>query len=193
MTLNVKQMQQVLLQIQSHTHAKYEIDIGLSNGNKFAKFIVHPNVVRPEVMTSMVLARYLHTRPHLFRGKRVIDMGCGAGLQGAVMSLGRASHVTFVDVSEAAVKNTAKNIRKFGLKKTLVLKSNLFKKITAVTDVIVFNHPFFPAKPFPKIPISKSMLDEGTLIQRFLIDAKKYLKKGGIIIMPYFDLAGQKN
>lgn len=36
-------------------------------------------------------------------------------------------------------------------------------------------------------------MQTGELIKRFFIEAKKHLKKDGVIIMPYFHLAGAIN
>ena len=39
----------------------------------------------------------------------------------------------------------------------------------------------------------KTEIDRGKLIHRFFEDTKRFLKKGGLIIMPYFHKAGKIN
>jgi len=102
-----------------------------------------------------------------------------------------AKKIIFTDLSSAAINNAKKNINRFNLKyKSELLRGDLFEKVKEKVDIIVFNHPFFPDDPKEELLVSKAMLDNGKLIQRFLEDAKRYLNPWGMIIMPYFHLAG---
>ena len=62
-----------------------------------------------------------------------------------------------------------------------------------MADAIAFNHPYFAADPIPGQKLSIAMLDSGTLLRRFLKEAKDHLNPGGIILMPYHEFAGVVN
>lgn len=194
MPLSNQQKLQVEKQLKGHRHGKYSVDIKLTDEFVLNNFIVYPDVLRPEKMVSLFLARFLFFNNGTYLNKKCLDVGCGSGLQGIVMSLFGAKEVFFSDISENAIENTRENIQNLTTgKKVEVLRSDLFDSLDQRFDVIVFNHPFFPGKPRENIEVSKAMLDEGGLISRFLEDAKKSLKVGGRIIMPYFDMAGKTN
>jgi methylase of polypeptide subunit release factors len=156
--------------------------------------VVHQNVLRPEKMVASYLAKYLFLNNGLYKDKTVIDIGCGSGIQGIVTGLFGAKHVILSDISKEAVENTSENVRRFNLQdKATVLEGDLFQNIKDKADIIIFNHPFFPEKPIETIPVSRTMLDDGTLLKRFLTEAKDYLLPQGRIVMPYFHLAGEIN
>lgn len=193
-SLSVEQQRQVLMQLEKHEHTKYITDIALSETETLKNFVVYPKVLRPETMTSLVLARHLFEKRHLYNGKTVVDIGCGSGIQGVTMGIGGANQIILSDISEQAVANAKENIEKFQLSdKASVVQSDLFTNIEDMADIIVFNHPFFPADPIKDKPVSISMLDKGELIHRFLEEAKKHLNKDGVIVMPYLQLAGEEN
>lgn len=194
--LTEKQKKQVEKQLKRHQEVrkKYAADIRVKDF-VLKRFSVHPNVFRADVMTSSrYLAEFLVENKSLYEGKMALDMGCGAGIQGIVMGLNGAKKIVSSDISEEAVVNARENMERFGLKdKARVMQGDLFEKVKQKFDVIVFNHPFFPAKPLKNVPVSRSMLDEGELIRRFLREAKNYLAKDGVVIMPFFQLAGTTN
>jgi methylase of polypeptide subunit release factors len=190
-TLNAKQRDQLQRQLAAHTHRAYEIDLELPSLS-LARFAVHSDVMRPELMSSWWLARYLSTSPSAYRQKSVIDMGCGCGIQGIIAALKDAESVIFSDLSVPAIGNTAENIQKFGISaKCSTVRGDLFENVGEPADVIIFNHPFFPGDPIPNIPVSLGMLDSGGLIHRFFEAAKSYCNDR--IIMPFFHLAGETN
>ncbi len=192
--LNEAQKRQIKDQLLAHRHERYEVDIKLADDFSLNGFIVYPRVYRPDVMCALHLARYLYAHPEIYEDKRVLDMGCGTGLQGIVIGLRGAKHVYFSDVSDI-IDNVRENLEKFGLinKATINVPMTLFGNIAGKAEVIVFNHPFFPASPKIFEPVEVSMLDSGILIHRFLEDAKQHLVEGGVIIMPFFHLAGDTN
>ena len=135
MPLNSKQKRQVALQLQYHRHRRYEVDIKLDQKYELRKFVVYKHVIRPEIMTSLHLSRYLYFHPDSYIGKRVIDMGSGSGLQGVIMGLCGANHVIFSDIANQAVKNTTRNVAKFKLKKkSTIVPGDLFEKIKHLND-----------------------------------------------------------
>jgi methylase of polypeptide subunit release factors len=194
MALNDAQKRQIEKQLSQHQHARYSVDIPLSDKRRLEGFIVHEGIMRPERMTSLRLARFLWENKWVYEGKAAIDMGCGSGLQGIAMAIGGAEHVYMLDISPQAVENSWQNVGRYNLEeKAVVLRSDLFGKLACKADAIVFNHPFFPDTPEGMVPVAASMLDPGGLIHRFLDEAKKFLNAGGAIIMPFFHLAGETN
>ena len=194
MALNEAQRKQVERQLAQHQHTRYNVDIQLSPDKVLRGFIVNQNVMRPERMTSLRLSRFLWENHHIYRDKEAMDMGCGTGLQGITMAINGAGYIYFSDISAEAFANTVENVHQFCPKgKATIVIGDLFEKMAGKVDVIVFNHPFFPESPENYEPVAVSMLDSGTLIQRFLQDARTHLTKAGRIIMPFFHLAGTEN
>lgn len=195
MKLTPKQKKQVALQLKAHGHALYKTDIEIAGGLVLKDFAVLSNVLRPEVMSALQLAQWLCLNNGLYAGKIVIDIGCGTGIQGIVAALCGAKQVICSDVSDDAVKNAILNIKNYKLqKKVKVVESDLFNKIKQKADVIIFNHPFFSDGSMKEqLNADFAMLARGSLIHRFFDDAKRFLKPRGVIIMPYFHMAGPVN
>lgn len=170
---------------------RYNFKVGeLFSLKNFESF---PGVLSPNLITSRFLASWLYYNNGLYLDKYVIDMGCGSGIQGITAALNGAKIVTFTDISKTAVENTARNIQINKInQKSRVFQGDLFEKIEGEFDLIIFNHPFF-ADYLDKDSISKSLVDKEGLIHRFFNNAKKHLKKNGIIIMPYDECAGSTN
>lgn len=171
---------------------KYDIKVGELCTLK--NFQGYPDVLSPNLITARFLANYLYANNAIYLNKTVIDMGCGSGIQGITTALNGAKKVTFSDISPIAFLNTNANIKQNKLtRKTKVVQGNLFEKVKTKADLIIFNHPFFEDK-LPENIFSKALADsKGGLINIFLEEAKKHLKKNGRIIMPYDTCAGNKN
>lgn len=194
MNLNLSQKEQLDTQLESHRHPRYFTDICLSREDSIKGLVVCADILRPDIMASSTLYRYLNNNRNLFKDKTVLDMGCGCGVQGLVMAYGGANKVMCTDVDKRACANTLENINRQNLTaKMQVVRGDLFEKVEGQYDCIVFNHPFFPADPILGVPVSKAMMDSGNLLRRFFREVPTYLAPGGTIIMPYFDLAGKTN
>lgn len=173
---------------------QYHVDLRLSESCLFKSFVILPTVLPPELTPSQIFAHYLSLNNFLFKDKEVLDMGCGSGIQGLTMLNSGASNAVFTDLSTIASENTEKNIKHFNYQeKSLVVNGNLFDNIKQKFDLIFFNHPFFSCKPIDKYPMALSVFDEGLLIQDFLKNAPIYLKKNGVIVMPFFSLGSEEN
>ena len=66
--------------------------------------------MRPEKMTSLILAKWLTNNKEVYQDKDVLDMGCGSGIQGIVMGINGAKRIIFSDLSHSAIENTKENI-----------------------------------------------------------------------------------
>lgn len=180
--------------IQEHQHSRYEVDIVLDSGLILKDFIIYPNVLRADKTSGLYFAKYLSSNPDLYKNKKVLDMGCGSGIQGIVVGSCGATQVTFSDISTDAVSNAKENIERFKItQKSVVYEGDLFEKINDTYDVIIFNHPFFSEKPLKEFPVTIAFFDDGKLIHKFLDEAPRYLNPGGSIIMPFFEFAGEVN
>jgi methylase of polypeptide subunit release factors len=172
--------------VREHKHSRYKIDLYLSKNHILKDFIVHSGVLRPEKMSALSLAQWLFFHNSIYKNKKILDMGCGTGIQGIAMAEGNAKKIVLSDISSKAVENTKENIKKFKLiKKTTVVKGDLFEKVKGKFDLIVFNHPFIISKRKESGSIMKSLIGKGDLLSVFFQDAKKHLRKGGSIIMSY--------
>ena len=193
--INIQEMQ-VRKQLDSHKHEKYLIDIELSKNTRIPDFVVNQKVMRPERMASMILAKWLFRNSYLYKGKVVMDMGSGSGIQGVVAGIYGARKVIFSDITREAIENTKENIQKYNLQsRSSVFQGNLFGRVKEKFDVIIFNHPFFSRDEVKveKTVLSISMVVSPQLIHKFFEDAKNHLKRNGFIIMPFFHLASEAN
>jgi tRNA G10 N-methylase Trm11 len=185
---------QIQKQEKAHRHNDYFTNIRLTDGISLKGFKISKGVMRPEKMTSIFFARHLFFNSGLYRGKDVLDMGCGSGILGMTMGLHGAASVVFSDIDPRAVENTKANVEKFDLgQKSLVVQSDLFEKIQSKFGVIVFNHPFFSDLSLRAGKITETMVQPSGLIHRFFQEAKKHLAPRGKIIMPYYHIAGEAN
>jgi len=192
--LTKEQQKQIEKQLKEHQHANYKVDIILTKNEILRNFSVHARVLRPEIMNALHLARWLFLHKEIYKNKTVLDMGSGTGIQGIVAALYGAKEVIFSDLSHAAVENTKENIKFFGMGNiSEVFEGDLFEKIKNKSEIIIFNHPFFSDKTMEENILTKSAITRGELIHRFFDQAKKFLNKNGVIIMPYFHLAGKIN
>lgn len=176
--------------LDAHRHQRYALDITTGSCH-LSGFIVHENVLRPELVTSWHLARFLAQESCLYKGRTAIDMGSGSGIQGVVMAMSGAHSVLLTDNASAAVQNSAANVEHFSLRSVAsVVLGDLFVPVKHAVDVVVFNHPFFPGQPIKDIPVSAAIMDPGELIHHFLDEAPRFARK---IIMPFFHPAGETN
>lgn len=194
MALTIEQARQVKKQLKAHEHKNYKVNIELTEGDVLKNFIVHSNVLRPEKMTALYLAKWLFFNNGIYKNKVVIEIGSGTGIQGIVAGLYGAKKVILSDLSHAAVVNSEANVKQFKLQeKVVVFEGDLFEKVKAKADVIIFNHPFFSDGTLEQLRASSAMLERGKLIHTFFDQAKDHLYKNGVIIMPYYHIAGPIN
>lgn len=73
--------------------------------------------------------------------KKVLDVGCGYGFIGTVISVVTDSYVDMVDVNKRAVHLTKRNIKKQGKFKGNVFLSDAYSEVKDKYDVVITNPP----------------------------------------------------
>lgn len=113
------------------------------------------------------------------RGKRVLDMGTGSGVQAVAARESGASEVVAVDIDAECVAH----VRSLGFE---AVKSNLFSRVRGKFDLIVFNPPYLPAdarEDAESARITSGGKRGDEVILRFLKKAPEHLLPGGIILL----------
>ncbi len=189
--LNEREKLQIEYQLKQHSESKiYKFNPKIGPDDFLSKFVIFSNVLKP--MSSLVLTQYLYSNPDIYHGKTVLDLGSGSGILGIIAAVRGASRVIFSDVSLDAYFNTVGNLHEICPEKnTTVVRGDLFENIEESVDVIIFAQPYFPDDPIEEFPVTLGMLDSGSLMQRFLNDAKKFVK--GSIFMPFLDWISDPN
>ncbi|MEK6855976.1 MAG: HemK2/MTQ2 family protein methyltransferase [Nanoarchaeota archaeon] len=124
----------------------------------------------------------------LSKGKKVLDMGTGSGIQAIVAKKTGAREVIAVDIDVNAV-NYVKNL---GIK---TIKSDLFKKIKGKFELIIFNPPYLPedkVEDLESARITSGGKNGDEIILRFLKECKSHLKSDGIILLLISSLTPKK-
>lgn len=189
--MNEAQKQVVLTQWEKHQHEDFEVDYDVSGEKDILKgLLIKKNVWNPLLASGRYHARYLFYHTSLFKNKTVIEIGSGCGLIGIVMAKYGAKKVIMSDISMPAVENTKQNVKKFELTNALAIQGDLFENIHEKADLITWMIPFFPGTAEKGDTISASMIMSPELFEKFLIEAKKYLNDGGVILIPSFSLGG---
>jgi release factor glutamine methyltransferase len=113
------------------------------------------------------------------KGKKVLDMGAGSGIQGKAALKAGAASVIFADINQLAVDS----LRAAGLD---AVKTDLFAKISGKFDLIVFNPPYLPEderEDAESALATSGGKDGDELACAFLSSAKKHLGKDGQILL----------
>jgi release factor glutamine methyltransferase len=110
-----------------------------------------------------------------------LEIGIGSGIQlETAEKLGiKKENIFGVDINIDAIKHC----QKLGFH---CIKSNLFENITEKFDAVVFNPPYLPKteNEDPESELITTGGKEGSeIISQFLVEAKKYLSKNGIIYL----------
>lgn len=201
MGLSPEQKQHVVHQLKQHDREGGVRRIVLvPPDGKSLEFYVSRGVFGSDIMSSGIyMSRYLYKNTSLYFGKHALDMGCGPGTLGLVMALQGATWVTLADINPKAIEDTRRNLNQFGFVNAAAFESDLFAGLPEGRfDVIVFNHPFFPAEAEPleginDVALARSMMGGTSLIKRFFKQAQSRLSDNGLLIMPYYHFAGPEN
>lgn len=82
------------------------------------RFTVFKDVFSPFIAPSGRLGLTFASLPD-FRGKRVLDVGCGSGIIACLMALNGASKVVGIDINPSAIENAEKNSSNLRLTETI--------------------------------------------------------------------------
>lgn len=181
--------------LSNHKHQGYNTnyfkDIGLPS------FFVGESVLRPEMSyVSKYLTKWLSENKIHYINKNVLEIGCGSGIQSITICLNGAKRILATDISEFALESTARNKILYGLNGNFIIrKGYLFDPIdpNEKFDFALFNHPFFDGKPNKHFVFETSILDDRELAGIFLENIWDYLSPGGVAIMPYSYICGERN
>ena len=122
----------------------------------------------------------LESQVKLFaKGKSVLDMGSGSGIQALAAQQAQAKSVLAADINPEVIANLEKQ-------KIPSIKSDLFSNIKESFDLIVFNPPYLPEDP--REPKDSQLATTGgpkgdELILNFLDQAPTHLNKNGKILL----------
>ncbi|MBP2025272.1 peptide chain release factor N(5)-glutamine methyltransferase [Peptoniphilus stercorisuis] len=125
--------------------------------------------------------------------KSFVEIGSGSGIVSVTMAnIYRDTKFTAVDISDYAIKNTLKNIKRYNLENIEVLKSNLFENITGKYDIIYSNPPYIRTDEIEKLQVEvkdyepMNALDggiDGLYFYREIIkSAKEFLSDDGYLV-----------
>ncbi len=123
----------------------------------------------------------------LAKGKKVLDIGSGSGIQAIAALKAGAASVLAIDIAQDVVKI----LNKKGIK---AIQSDLFENVRKKFDLIIFNPPYLPEDKKEDAESARTTSggkrgDE--IILRFLKDARKHLNKQGIILLVVSSLTPQ--
>ncbi|MGV8171652.1 MAG: HemK2/MTQ2 family protein methyltransferase [Candidatus Woesearchaeota archaeon] len=119
------------------------------------------------------------------RGK-VLDMGCGSGIQG-ITALNNTKEVTFADINPEAIKYVKKQV------KAKYIITDLYTNIKDKYDTIIFNPPYLPEDEYDKEVLITTGGKQGwELIETFLKESKKHLNIDGQILLLFSSLTDKR-
>lgn len=190
--MNSEQRWLVSKQWRRHQHDDFTVDYDVSGEKDLLEgFVIKKGVWNPLIASGRYHARYFFYHTDLFLEKDVVEIGCGSGLMGIVMAKYGARRVVMSDISKKAVWNSRQNIQRFELGGVAsVVQGDLFASVKGKVDLIVWMMPFFSGKPVSGDCIAASMIMPPELFEKFLIEAKNYLKPNGVIVLPSYKLGG---
>ncbi|MEM3442357.1 MAG: class I SAM-dependent methyltransferase [Candidatus Bathyarchaeia archaeon] len=129
-------------------------------------------------------------------GDVVLDMGTGCGILG-IIAAERASEVIAIDINPYAVQCAKENAKiNNAANKMFFIQGDLFTplQIRRIFDLILFNAPYLPIESMEKTAWVEYAWSGGLngrqVIDCFICEAPKYLKKSGRVLMMQSTLSG---
>lgn len=147
-------------------------------------FYVLENVYEPAEDTFLLAENLLVSKDNF-----VLDMGTGCGILG-ILAAKKAKSVIAVDINPYAVCCAKMNAKLNGVEKRMsILRGDLFQPIKEGEkfDIILFNSPYLPSESEERETWIEKAWAGGLcgreLIDRFLLEASKYLELEGRILL----------
>ncbi|KII92620.1 hypothetical protein PLICRDRAFT_37398 [Plicaturopsis crispa FD-325 SS-3] len=137
--------------------------------DSYAHFGIHEEMLKDSVRTGSYRAAIVNNG-HLFKGKTVLDVGCGTGILSMFAARAGAAHVTGIDMSNI-IDQAQKIIEANGFKDTITLVKGKLEEATLPLqsyDIIISEWMGY-------FLLYESMLDT------VLLARDQYLKKDGLI------------
>ncbi|MEM2971614.1 MAG: class I SAM-dependent methyltransferase [Candidatus Bathyarchaeia archaeon] len=158
----------------------------------FANYVfnVSENVYEP-AEDSFLFAENLRVKA----GDFVLDMGAGCGILG-IIAAEKAAGVVAVDINPYAVHCAKENAKLNHVpNKMFFVHGDLFSplKPTANFDLILFNAPYLPVEHESNCRLERAWAGGATgrkVIDRFICEAPKHLKRNGRILLMQSTLCG---
>ena len=97
---------------------------------------------------------------------KVLDVGCGYGAIGIILSSFFDLDIDMIDINKRAIHLSKMNIKDTGCKNIDAFYSDVYENVTKKYDVIITNPPIRAGKE---------------IVYKILFDSKKYLKSGGLL------------
>ncbi|MGW8379387.1 methyltransferase [Streptomyces sp. ODS28] len=135
-------------------------------------------------------------RPVPLRGRTFLEMGSGTGVVAVLAALAGCRSVVAADISPEAVRNTAHNAERHGVRdRVTAVRSDLFDALDphARFDVVFWNSPFIPAPAgyAYRSLHERAFVDSGYAAhRRFLAEAPRRLTGGGSALLLFSSSKG---
>lgn len=115
---------------------------------------------------------------------KILDMGSGSGIQAKTCSsLGiKKSNILCADINQETIELLKKQ-------KFKTIHTDLFKKIKAKFDLIIFNAPYLPEDKYDRKADTTAGKRGYEIILKFLKQAKQHLNKEGAILLLFSSLS----
>ncbi|KAJ3866690.1 S-adenosyl-L-methionine-dependent methyltransferase [Lentinula novae-zelandiae] len=137
--------------------------------DSYAHFGIHEEMLKDSVRTGSYRSAIINN-PHLFKGKTVLDVGCGTGILSMFAAKAGASHVVGIDMSNI-IDQAQKIIDANGFSKTITLVKGKLEE----SDLPIKQFDIIISEWMGYFLLYESMLDT------VLLARDQYLKPGGLI------------
>lgn len=164
--------------------------VGVKIIEKIIPIDIYPNVFPPKSDYS-ISSRSLFESIGNLNGMEVADIGSGSGIESIVAVLSGATHVDATDISQNAVLCSSHNVEINGFgNKISVYQGDLFSSLPDKKyNLIIANLPIVDYKPQKESDVTGALYDPDFVIhKRLFMEAKNYLKDGGIITFSHSNL-----
>lgn len=101
-------------------------------------------------------------------GGKILDMGCGYGVFGIVISKLTSAHVDMVDVNLRALHLATRNAKENGVSNVSIFESNVYQNVSSKYSSIVTNPPIRAGKK---------------VVYDIVMNAKNYLEDNGKLFL----------